>query len=110
MIDGMPPIAYKPRTYYFSADYRFTDQFDLGGYYSIFHMNRDDWSLYYADKPDYTTWQNDLALCLRFDLNKYTVLKIEEHYLDGSALIDLADLATTKRYWHLTAAKLTFSF
>jgi hypothetical protein len=110
IVDGMAPVAYKPESYYISADYRFTDLFDLGVYYSVFYQNRDHRSDYYAGKPDYTSWQKDLALCLRFDVNKYTVFKVEGHYLDGSALVDLTDLSTTVRYWHVAVTKLTLSF
>jgi hypothetical protein len=103
---------YKPETYYISTTYRFTELFEMGSYYSIFYQNRDHRQDYYAPlgKPDYTSWQKDLAVTARFDINKYTTFKFEEHFLSGSALIDLVDLGTTSKYWRVMAVKLTFSF
>jgi hypothetical protein len=40
-----------------------------------------------AGRQDY---QRDLALSFRFDLNEYWLLKLEGHYMNGTAALDPA--------------------
>ena len=102
--------------WYTSASYRFTDWFVLGTYYSktksASAMARG------PQTEDLTgrTYQDDLCLSARFDINEYMTFKLEGHDIKGtngmSPLDNPAD-ADGKRWtedWKMFAAKVTFSF
>lgn len=93
-----------------SASYRFTDLFSMGAYYSIFYPDKDD-----KDGDNLVVksdaWEKDLALTLKFDLNEYTVFKVEGHSVDGTAHVNRTDNPDRdEEDFYYGVAKLTFSF
>lgn len=105
-----------PQGWYIGGAYRFTDWFQLGAYYAVGYADGDDKEGDYMvamGYPDHKGWQKDLALTFRFDINEYTVLKLEGHQVDGTDLVmgsDNPDNDFSKREWYYGAAKLTVSF
>ena len=67
--------------YYVMASYRVAPWFTPAVYYSVYYPNKDQRSL----RADY---QRDAALSLRYDLNTHWLLKLEGHYLNGTAALD----------------------
>lgn len=99
--------------YYFSASYRLADWLQLGTSYSKFYPDADDHS---GNNPDlsekHQAWLEDIALSTRFDLNDYTIFKLEGHLMNGTANVLAVDnpQGFDERDWYMFAAKLTFSF
>ena len=107
-------MKFKPEGYYSQIDYRFLSWLVIGAYYSNFYTDRTDKKgLKMSDfkNPDYFGWQKDTSLTLRFDFSNYWLLKIEAHYIDGTAQVSKFNNAEgTRRYWNLYAIKTTFNF
>lgn len=112
----VPPLLSKQASdgFYLSAAYRFTDWFELGGYYSAIYANRHNRSgadlvaSGYVDN-DWNTWQKESVLTLRFDPVKNLVFKVEGHLIDGTWNLSEATGGERKN-WHLIATKATVSF
>ncbi len=100
------------QSYYVSASYAFNELFTLGAYYSVLYMNKDDKdgnTLAIKNKA----WEKDLALTLRFDINKYWAFKVEGHFVDGIANVLMGDNPANnfmESDWIYGAAKISFSF
>ncbi len=96
--------------YYISASYRFNELFTLGTHYSVYYPNKDDKDgNLRVTKSD--AWEKDLALSLRFDINEYTVFKIEGHSVDGTANVNSTDNPIrTEDEFYYGVAKINFSF
>lgn len=114
--DGSAPLNLRLSSdgWYASATYRFTDWFELGGYYHETYgdrNNRDGMSLvnvgYVAN--DWNAWQKDTALTLRFDPVPNVVLKVEGHYDQGTWLLSETS-GSEKKDWYIFATKATVSF
>jgi hypothetical protein len=97
-----------PDAWYVSAAYRFNKWLEVGSYYSE----------RYADVSNRASGANgsqkDLALSFRFDLKDWWILKLEGHYIRGTALLQ-DELNNPNRDrdnngWFMIAAKTTFSF
>jgi hypothetical protein len=93
---------------YGSAAYRFTTWFCLGSYYAILYPNVDD-------RKGRDAWQHDVALTLRFDINRWWLVKLEGHYLEGTAYLDDAlnggrKLSELDKRWGLFLVKTTAWF
>lgn len=69
--------------YYVMAAYRLTDWFVPGAYYSVLIPNVDD-------RGGRDSHQHDVAITLRFDLNRYWLVKLEGHFFRGTAELDEA--------------------
>jgi hypothetical protein len=87
------------REFYVMANYRFTDWFEAG----VYRMKNKN------------TGDNDNALSLRFDLNEYSVFKLEGHYVEGNQMVLAVDNPgiesdSTDKTWYYGAAKVTFFF
>jgi len=100
--------------WYVSATYRFTDWFELGGYYHETYGDRNqrDGSAMLATgyvANLWNAWQNDTALTLRFDPAPYLSLKVEGHMDEGTWLLSETTGAEKKR-WYIFATKATVSF
>ena len=98
-------------TWYANVDYRFTDWFQAGVYYTedyanVAHRNGDG-SAVPSDK-----YQKDAALSLRFDPTSWWVLKVEGHYIRGTALLydNGSNPVRNGDGWFMLALKSTFSF
>ncbi len=107
--------------WYASMSYRFTDWFELGSYYCQFFPDRKDRK---GTKPDDWTgailgadaFQKDLTVSTRFDINASWILKLEGHFIDGTALVDNTKNTNAsgdvdmEQHWVLFLAKMSYSF
>ncbi|HYQ46783.1 MAG TPA: hypothetical protein VER11_32660 [Polyangiaceae bacterium] len=116
------PETVSDRFYVMSA-YHVTPWFTPGLYYSVMFPNVDDRK---GKNPPYGTppgtaplgrgaYQHDLALTLRYDLNSYWLLKLEGHYMHGtaglsSALNDNRPLSSLTEDWGVFLVKTTAYF
>ena len=111
---GLPVISktendYDIDTYYGKISYRFSKWFETGIYYSIYNEERIDGSINY---PDYEEWQKDLAVCFRFDINDFWLMKFEIHHVKGVAQVieHLQPEDYKGENWTAFAYKTTFNF
>jgi hypothetical protein len=94
--------------YYAMASYQVTPWFTPSAYYSVYFPNVDQRSL----RSDY---QRDAALSFRYDLNAHWLLKIEGHYMNGTAALDPTlnggqDVQTLTKDWAMLLVKTTAYF
>ena len=94
-----------PEAWYGGAAYRFNKWLEAGGYYTE----------YYENAPITTAsdgFQKDAALSLRFDPEPWWVLKVEGHYIRGTALLDdnANNPVRNDTGWFMIMVKTTFSF
>ncbi len=94
------------------ANYRFTDWFELGSYYSVHHDNIGDrdGDERYASGIKERAYLKDFALSLRFDINDNWIAKIEGHFMDGLLDVNYGDDPDPDSNWQLYAAKMSYSF
>ncbi len=88
--------------------YRLSDRLQVGSYYSVYFPD-----VRKRDSENKATSQQDIAACLRIDINEHWLVKLEGHFMNGTA--DLArsenpDPAKTKANWALFMAKTTVTF
>ncbi len=88
--------------------YRVADWFQLGVYYSLLFPDVDD-------RSGRQHVQHDVAGTLRFDINDHWLVKLEGHYMHGtaalsSALNDNVPLAQLQRDWGFFVVKTTAYF
>ncbi len=105
----------KSDAFYVMANYRFTDWFELGSYYSMSWADlndRDGDDIAAAGGNDWEAWQQDIALTGRFDLSDSWVAKLEVHYIDGTGdmLRTLNPANEKERDAFLFAAKVSYTF
>ncbi len=94
--------------YYAMVSYRVAPWFTPGAYYSV----------YYPDVHQTSGRQNfqyDAAVSARYDVNRYWIVKVEGHFMDGTAALDTslnggADLKTLARDWGVLLVKTTVYF
>lgn len=96
----------EPDAWYVSAAYRFNKWLEAGTYYTEYYGNVHNRS----GSPNSS--QKDLALSLRFDAKDWWIIKLEGHYLRGTALLQDSVNNPTRddNGWFMFAAKTTFSF
>lgn len=73
--------------FYLSASYRVNPHLELGSYYSIkFNDIHDPSGSGYAaeGKNRFNAYQKDFALCARYDITPWWIVKIEGHLVDGT--------------------------
>jgi len=96
-------------SYYGQVSYRFCRWFETGLYYSVNNAEKMDPTI---NKPDYADWQKDMALCTRFDINDFWLMKFEVHQLNGVGQV--LDILQPEEYkgknWTAFVFKTTFSF
>lgn len=106
------PKVFPPHTvnerYYAMASYRVLRWLTPGAYYSAYYPNVDERS----EQKDY---QRDAAFFVRFDLTRNWLVKLEGHYLSGTAALDPAlngqkDLNDLPGHWGLFMLKTTAYF
>jgi len=93
---------------YALATYRVYSWLQTGAYYSLFFPNVDR-------RTGRENMQHDVALTFRFDVNPFWLVKIEGHYLHGTAALDptLNDnqpLSALRPDWALFTVKTTAFF
>ncbi len=93
---------------YAMASYRFTKWFQPGAYFSLIHPNVDNQS----GRENY---QQDYAATLRFDINRYWLVKLEGHYMRGTSslsasLNDNTSISNLTENWGMFLIKTTGYF
>jgi len=93
---------------YALASYRVNPWLQVGGYYSLFFPNA-------AQRRGIEGRQHDVALTLRFDVNRYWLIKLEGHYMHGTASLSSSlngnrPLSALEPDWALFALKTTAQF
>lgn len=101
-----PSVSHQD-AWYAGAAYRFNSWLEVGSYYTQFYASQGE-----RNGPN-DTFQKDLALSFRFDVKDWWIVKLEGHWLQGTAL--LRDNVSnppphSKEDWFMFAAKTTFSF
>jgi hypothetical protein len=96
--------------YYGQATYRINSYFEVGSYYSVDRDSRDDREGENYDPP-HSAFQKDLAACLRVDLLRYLIFKVEYHNVDGTlSVMKMANLDGREQKWQYLVTKVTFAF
>lgn len=93
---------------YARASYVTTPWLTLGAYYSLLYADVDK-------RRGRAAYQRDAALTLRFDLTDHWLLKLEGHYMSGTAALRSAlngdrPLSQLEKDWFLLAIKTTAYF
>ncbi len=93
---------------YVMASYRVTKWFTPGAYYSLLYPNAEV-------RTGREAQQHDIAATLRFDINPYWLVKLEGHFMAGTAglnvgLNDNRPLSTLAPYWGAFFIKTTAHF
>jgi hypothetical protein len=104
----LPPSRTVSERYYVLAAYRFVSWFQLGAYYAGLFPN-------IPYREDRQNQQHDFAGTVRFDVNAHWLIKLEGHYLHGTAGLDKAlngvtDLGDLAPDWALFLIKTTAYF
>ena len=98
--------------FYAMAARRLSPDLMAGAYYSVLFADAGDRgghdTMRFA-QPFYA-WQRDAAATLRWDVNDHWLWKIEGHFIDGAADLDLAENPGPHRYWGLFLLKTTVTF
>jgi hypothetical protein len=94
------------QAWYFGAAYRFNKWFEAGSYYTEYYVSP------VTSGVNSDESQKDLALSLRFDPKDWWVLKLEGHFIRGTALLQDNEANPNRNNdgWFMLAAKTTFSF
>jgi hypothetical protein len=101
-------------SYYISGSYRFSNWYELGGYYSV--CNKDLTPSLTPPGLPYWDFQKDICVSMRFDLNAHWTFKMEGHLTDGVALClprhnaDETGAPVFARRWAMFGAKMTYTF
>ncbi|HEY3666471.1 MAG TPA: hypothetical protein VGL19_10745 [Polyangiaceae bacterium] len=104
----LPPHVVNER-YYAMVSYHVAPWFTPGVYYSSYMPNRDDKS------GGRASYQHDFALSFRYDINAHWLIKVEGHWMEGTAALDKTlndnhDPSTLAKEWGLLALKTTAYF
>ncbi|HVY29863.1 MAG TPA: hypothetical protein VHB79_25060 [Polyangiaceae bacterium] len=104
-----PPLDRTSERAYIMASYRLTPWFQPGAYYSVLFPNVDN-------RKGRENRQHDVAATLRFDINPYWLVKVEGHYMAGTAgllnpiSINPPDITKADKYWGAFFLKTTAHF
>lgn len=94
--------------YYAMVSYRVARWFTPGAYYSAYYPN-------VHQRQGRQSYQHDLALTVRYDVNAHWLFKLEGHFMDGTAALDPSlnggqDPKTLTKDWGLFLIKTTAYF
>ncbi len=107
-LTGAPQTSITNQRFYGMASYRASPWFAPGVYYSSLLSD--------IHKPlTRDNYQHDFAATLRFDINSYWLVKLEGHYIDGTADVSAAlngnaTLEMLARQWFVFLVKTTAYF
>ena len=98
--------------FYVMATHRFSQYVETGGYYSVYEVDAHDRFGNNANEfpVKSNAFQRDLAATVRFDINDHWLWKIEAHFMDGTADLDVVDNPQPQRYWGMFLFKTTVTF
>ncbi|CAN5885417.1 hypothetical protein BH11MYX3_BH11MYX3_47420 [soil metagenome] len=97
---------------YASAAYQHTERLALGLYYSLDHLEASDRrgrdAMKYPER--FYAYQRDLAASVRFDVNDHWLWKLEAHFMDGAAQLELDAASRPERFWGMFLVRTTVTF
>lgn len=116
--------------WYVQASARVHDRLELGSYYSVFYSDRGDKDGSRYDygaqtggalasrNEEHRAWQKDLTVSVRIDITDSMILKLENHFINGTAGLLHAENPGVgsilpggeEESWMLFAAKTSFIF
>ncbi len=123
LITGLPlsiPYDLQHQGFYASLSYLLTDSLEMGIYYSMYWPDASNRygtgstsgalvnQLRSRGRPAHEAWQQDLALSVRHDIFEGWSVKLEGHYMNGTALC--AGNGTNAEDWFLGAVKTSYAF
>jgi len=93
---------------YFLAAYRLTSWLSVSTYYSLWYPSKEQ-------RSGRQSYQGDLAGTFRFDINQYWLVKLEAHWMHGTAGLDSSlndniPLSKLAQDWAFVAVKTTLYF
>jgi hypothetical protein len=104
-----PPLDGLSERAYAMVTYRLTSWFQPGAYYSLYFPD-------VHDRGGREDRQYDVAATFRFDINEHWLVKLEGHYMAGTAgllnplRIGTTDISTADKYWGAFFLKTTAYF
>ena len=100
-------VQSEPGSWYIGASRRINKWFEVGAYYTEHYTDKNDRNG--ASSADH---QRDTALSLRFDPKDWWIIKLEGHYINGTALLNdnANNPVRDDRGWFMLAVKSTFTF
>jgi hypothetical protein len=102
-VGGIIPRYQDDDAYYLSGTYRLNDIAEVGAYYEEYYRDR-------FNKNDVAKFRKDLAAAVRFDVNKYWLVKAELHKIHGTAQMIPTGSDPLAENSYVLALKTTFSF
>lgn len=104
-----PMTSRRDERAYVLAAYRLSPWLEPSCYYSLFRPD------YTHPHPGSSASQHDVAATVRFDINSYWLLKLEAHYMNGTAALSTTinpglTLDQLTDHWLLFVAKTTMYF
>jgi hypothetical protein len=108
----IPTFEKTSEQFYVMAAKRLSPRFEIGGYYSVRHVDIDHRlgrdKMQFAER--HHAFQRDASATVRIDINPYWLWKLEAHFIDGTADLIEAGRSGTERYWGMFLAKTTVTF
>jgi len=98
-----PPGAVVSEQSYVSASYRVRSWLQPAAYYAFSFPDE-------SKRHGRDNMLLDGAACVRFDINRYWIVKLEGHYMHGTAVLPQAVRTTAPEDWSLFLAKTTAYF
>lgn len=108
----LPTFDRTPESFYALASYRLCSCLEIGAYYSVLFADVHDRGGHDTMKfprPFYA-WQRDAAATVRYDVNTHWFWKLEAHFIDGAADLDLTINPKPERFWGLFLLDTTVTF
>ncbi len=93
---GMLDAHLHQQGFYALLSYAVTESLEMGTYYSMYwpdaHSRKSTALFGNPDaQPDHRAWQQDIALSARYDIFDFWCVKVEGHYINGTADLIMAD-------------------
>lgn len=116
---GTPDATTVGESFYAEGVYRFTPKWEGFLRYDVLFTDRDDRSgKAFAEsdplqRPAYSRFAKDLAAGLTWHASKSLLLRVEYHYVDGTAWLPIADNPLgqdTEQYWSIFAFQASIRF
>ena len=111
-------------SYYFQAAYRFYPQWEVMARYDAFYLNTDDESgkafRASGQGPAFSQFAKYWTVGLRYDINRWTMIRAEYSYINGTALLPpqgfvnhetgIPEYSKTTQYWDMFGLLVSFRF
>jgi hypothetical protein len=97
------PSPFDSQAWYAMSSYRVTEKTQVGAYYSNYKKRHGNGSL-----PQ--NYSNDAVISARHDFSSYVYVKLEGHFINGTALLDYFSGTNPNGVTRMLAAKVGFTF